>query len=112
MNSTITYQEYWNEIKALAESVLQEYDEESQHDGAFEAVDCHQWIIYNAYHYDVLRHCGDENAYFEQFGSAPAGNYVHEILVKLAFVAMLQDVEGAIQDLRSEKQKEADEVVS
>ncbi len=109
MGSTVTYQEYWNEIKTLAESVLKEYDEESRHDGAFETVDSHQWIIYNAYHYDVLRHCQDENAYFEQFGEAPTGESVHEILGKLAFVAMLQDVEGAIQDLRSEKQ---DEVVS
>lgn len=99
MENNITYQEYWAEIKDLAKTVREEYDDVS--DGAFETIDSHQWVIYNAYHFDVLKHCANTNAYFDVFGEAPSGADAHEILAKLASAAMLEDLQNELAELDS-----------
>lgn len=104
----ITYKQYWNEVKDIANMTLEEYEgEEAQNDGAFETVDGHQWVIYSAYHFDVLKHSSDENAFFEMYGERPDGDSVSEILQKFAFAALLNDVQIALQELR-EKQAEVE----
>jgi hypothetical protein len=103
MANEITQQQYWAEINELAQDAFNEKDNyEDRIDYVHELVDGHQWVIYNAYHFDVLKHCSDENAYFENFGEAPTGSNVHEILIKLVYAAMEQDVLEALTVLESE----------
>jgi hypothetical protein len=109
MRSNITYQEYWNEVKSLAQTVLDKYHADEQPDGCFETVDSHQWVIYNAYHFDVLKHCADADAYFEMYGEAPTGDSTGEILGKFAFAALFHDVQTALQELCDETSTEVEE---
>lgn len=97
---TITYQDYWKEVAALAAdvSLTAKEDQENLHDRLMETIDGHQWVIYYHYNLPVLQHCSDAEAVLGEMGSG----YLEEVLrdsglsglhSTLAFWAMLKDVQ-------------------
>jgi hypothetical protein len=110
MAKDLTEREYWKEIKALAEAIVDETAEERGEersadllDAAFEkaheVVDGHEWIIYYAYNLDVIKHTRNEDAWedlgLEQF----EGKSFRDICTVVAFWAMLRDVEAEISEI-------------
>ena len=93
--NSISYKQYWDEIRDLAKEA-KEADEPN--DAVHELIDQHQWVIYRAFAFDVLKHCSNENAYFEDFGNVLDATEVGEVLVKLVYAAMCHDVFEAMQE--------------
>lgn len=108
----MTNNEYWTEIADTAESLVAEamdycdHDrraaEEYIHDRAlFEAIDGHQWIIYNGYNLEVLQH-SDNADYFEAcIGGADEilrEGGIDKLLEVMAFYAMYADVQDRLDD--------------
>lgn len=62
MAKDITEQEYAAEVTGLADEALDLSEGEDNmdlYDAVHELVDGHQWVIYTAYHFDVLKHARD-----------------------------------------------------
>lgn len=96
----ITQSEYWAEVKAIARAAVEncERNPDNAHDAALEAVDGHQWIIYTWYNAQVLMHCSNHDAMFETVGEVTANSY-SEIMMQMAFYALLEDVEAEMSSL-------------
>lgn len=64
LSDPITYSEYWTKIASIAKRARERdgYEPDAdQIDVLHEILDGHQWVIYTAYAFDVLRHCGGDN---------------------------------------------------
>lgn len=90
----ITREDYWSEVRAIGTSALAECAaEEGELVELVESTcDDHQWIIYTAYHYDVLTYSRNDNAFFDEYDEAPTGKCVSDLTIKLAFSALRADV--------------------
>ena len=113
MSYQVTFTQYWNEVSDIADNILDEWLEEDEgfciYDRLHEEIDGHQWIIYTAYHDDVLRHCGDEDAWEELYCAEDIGNLVKDqgmagARMAQAFWAFNQDVGEALQSRADEKE--------
>lgn len=98
MSKEITMKEYWDQIKSIAEEIVEETKEQNEnrewaYDRLWEMIDGHEWIIYYWSMPYVLAHTDNDDAYFEMTGerSVP-GDYTGAVLQTLAFYAMHQDV--------------------
>ncbi len=114
--SALTKSEYENEIKELAASIWEEARSQVEDDGetygsmsdyvhgsTFEWVDSHQWVIYSAYHRDVIALSKNEDAYRDVYSNADLGQILGEGGLKkvdtiMAFYAMLADVQQAVSE--------------
>lgn len=78
----MTRHEYWVEVASLAESITEEawddgeYDDEDDpsfqgdlSERLWETIDGHQWVIYTAYNFDVLRFSENDGYMVDHFGS-------------------------------------------
>ncbi len=67
----ISYRQYWNEINSIVDETFQEAREHQtipiEH--LHETIDGHQWVIYTAYAFDVLKHSDNGDYSAEQFGA-------------------------------------------
>lgn len=100
----LTNTEYQDEIKSLAETVVEEAKERDPDnwqdeisDVLHEWIDGHQWVIYNAYNLDVLQHSSNPDYYIDNFGEDDAVHVLKERGVSglhnvLAYGAMYGDV--------------------
>jgi hypothetical protein len=85
----LTNKEYWVEVNATAETVVETAFDILQYDGIesptikqvydtifdsvlHETVDAHQWVIYTAYHLPILQHTDNAEYMVDNFG----GDYV------------------------------------
>jgi len=108
--SVLNAQEYWKEIAALAESIIEEWQERDGEDIseiAHEVVDGHQWIIYYAFTDDVLYHCSNEDAWEDVYSPEDIGNLVidkgmRDARTHQAFFAMEADVYEAVSNKAEE----------
>lgn len=74
MSTEMTREEYLREVANIAESMVGEAaddgdDRDELYDRLHETIDGHQWVIYTAYNFDVLRHSDNDGAYVENFGA-------------------------------------------
>lgn len=107
----MTSNEYWDEINEIAESLVAEAmgscdqdrraaEEHIQGSALHEAIDGHQWIIYNAYHLEVLQH-SDNADYFETcIGGADEilrDGGIDKLHQVMAFYAMESDVRDRLE---------------
>ncbi len=66
--------EYWAEVRSLAENIVEEaadqdLNEEEKEQYLWETIDGHEWIIYTAYHYDIMKHSPNDGYSAENFGA-------------------------------------------
>lgn len=110
MSDKITYQEYWAEVKAIAREAVSncERNPDNAHDAAHEAVDGHQWVIYTVYNPQVLTHSASEDALFDQMGETTFTSY-SDAMSKMAYFALLTDVEAEMASLFNEDGPDADQ---
>ena len=106
----MNYNEYWNEINEIAESLVEEAMDHCKQNrraaenyilgsALHETIDCHQWIIYNADNLPILQQ-SDNADYFEQYiGGADdilrkgGIDKLHQVM---AFWAMYEDVQDQL----------------
>jgi hypothetical protein len=107
---------YEKMVASLVESVkenalerrkeLDPYDENIS-DIIHETVGNSQYIIYTAYHYDIIACSDNRDAYFEEFGNVGAMN-TSQLLRSIAFFALLQDVTDALNGWKPSDDDEED----
>ncbi len=98
--STLTEQSYYEEIRNIADNLAQETggDADVASERVHETVDGHQWIIYTHYNAQVLQCSSNEGAYFDSYGPLEGCESYSDVVVKLAFAAMCQDVYEELSD--------------
>lgn len=106
--SDITRNEYWAEINSIASDMASEAlsanygDIDAARDDIWdsrlhETIDGHQWVIYYAYHDDVLRHSDNASYYEDNFGTDDMAATIKErgldgLKTVMAYFAMYADV--------------------
>lgn len=116
--SELSRTQYYEEIKSLAESMAREAMADNDNDREkaeedindsrlHEAIDGHQWVIYNAYNLDVMRHSDNSDYYVDNFGGEDAGSVLKERGIDglhnvIAFWCMYADVQDALSDALDE----------
>jgi hypothetical protein len=113
-NGRITHEEYWTEIESLAKAVSEEARKGRRdiRDALHETIDGHGWVIYLAYHFDVLRHSPNEDAYFDEMGTGfPDAACLSDITTLCVFYALMADVQqhSAFTEEEDEEPEEEDE---
>lgn len=101
--SDITYSQYWKEVAELAADCVKEAKERGDElsDIIHESVDGHQWIIYTAYHTDVLKHTEcDVSERFAEFGGPDLTRGWEGMTAQAAYLALESDVSDAAYKLR------------
>jgi len=112
--SELSRKQYHDEIESLAESIAEEamdacgFDRQAAEDDIndsrlHETVDGHQWVIYNAYNADVMRHSDNVDYYIDNFGGDDAGHVLKKrglggLRNVIAFWCMYADVQDRISD--------------
>lgn len=108
MEKIMSYQLYYDEVRACAENILNEYEiheddtkediREYCLDRAHEYVDEHQWIVYRCYNPQILDYSDNNNAYFEDFGPLTADS-AQEAITQMAFAAFHRDILECLEEL-------------
>ena len=112
--TNITSSQYWIEVEALATQIAQdamlscdnnrEEAEELINDSLMhETIGAHQWVIYNAYHLDVLQYSDNSDRYVDEFGVEDAALVLKEsglagLHQALVFWALYADVQEKIEE--------------
>lgn len=106
MTYQITQREYNEEIARLAEAVYSEIRDDTGEisELAFQAVDGHQWIIYTAYHQEVLSCTSNPDAWEDIYTNEDLGRIVAEdgldaATQAQAFFSFEQDLNKALYEL-------------
>ena len=102
--SEITQQEYKNEVEATAETVIDIYNEYKEdyaliHEVIHEEIDNHQWIIYNAYHLDILKYADNEPEGWYIYVSDENMSDYRNVLQAMAYVSLQLDVTDKVSEL-------------
>ena len=127
----ITSSEYWTEVSELAENILADAMQDNNNDieaaegeiydtRLHQTIDGHQWVLYNAYHLDIISHSDNEDYMVDNFGgdclehALKEGGLsgLHMAIAVWAFYADVSDkLIDAIQAARDEAEEaeEADE---
>ena len=116
--SNITSSQYWVEVEALATQIAQDAMQQTDNDRdeaeelindslLHETIGAHQWVIYNAYHLDVLQYSDNSDYYIDNFGADDAALTLKErgltgLHQDLAFYALFADVQEKIKDALDE----------
>lgn len=113
MSSEISYREYWEQVRSLAQDAA---DEHGYSDGSdcgtqagewiWETCDGHQWVIYTAYAFDVLRHSENDGYSVENFGDESVVDDSGIKWAALVFGALYADVMEAYQRLEAPDEDE------
>ena len=109
----LSLKEYQNEINEMAQDIWREALERSDNDEEdarelindtiHERVDGHQWVIYTHYHFDVLGHASDKDAYQDIYCDQMAGEYlanngIDALTALVAFYAIKSDIIDVIYE--------------
>ena len=127
----LTYNEYWTEIKGIADSIVCEalqsveidnnnepmdFDDKKEqamdliNDSLLhETIDGHQWVIYYAYNLDVIKNSNNEDYMADNISNDFSGfDSLNSLHGAVAFWAMYADVQEYIDDAFNEyEEKEA-----
>ena len=97
---------YYQECMDIAKDIVEEFTQYGGDicDHEHERVDGHQWIIYYAYNDDLLRHCGNADAWEDIYSNEDIGDIVtsqgmNGARTVQAYWAMLEDVSQALHEL-------------
>lgn len=105
-----TYREYMESVETIAESIWDEIehdpDSDDRSDRIHESVDGSQWIAYTGRARAVLVHSESIDAIDDAGDEIPSSDAIRAITV-IAFYAMRQDVEDALQRLIDDHDPEA-----
>ena len=112
--SELTNNEYWTEIKSIADNLVLESmgdndndrpaAEEDIYDSRLhETIDGHQWVIYYGYNLDVIKHSDNEDYYDQNFGAESLAASLEQgglntLHCHIAFWCMYADVQGYLSD--------------
>ncbi len=111
--SEITCNEYWVEVQNIADNLVSEAmaDNDNDRDKAeedifdsrlHETIDGHQWVIYDSYNLDVIKHSDNPNYYADNFGakslSTSLENGLDTLHCHIAFWALYADVSDKLSD--------------
>lgn len=96
--SDLTLSEYSKEVSALAEAIAKEAVEYNRDvsDVLHETIDGHRWVIYTAYHFDVLQHSPNDGAYFDEIGPITLTSLD---LAPIVYVALAADVRAELPEM-------------
>ncbi len=115
----ITYNEYHSELRDIAECIFEEAKKDNYCKGEdfdleqiqedindsrlHETIDGHQWIIYTAYHLDIIQHSDNSDYMQDNFGDECLGHALSDGISSLhqaiAFWALYADVQDKLNDL-------------
>lgn len=99
----MTYGDYREEIEFIADMIEERHSEDpvafEESEAVHEEVDSHQWIIYTAYHLDILQHSDEEPQEWKHL--VADGDSWRDVIQALAFDAMRNDVWEDLDDRRS-----------
>lgn len=120
MSLNLTYSEYYDEVRSIAESIAQEAIEESSgdrsdaedliHDKLHEAVDGHELVIYYAGNDTILRHSSNGDAWQDCYSNADMGKVVaDEGLDKVKTIQAFFALEADVREYMDECLDEAEE---
>lgn len=102
MSSTDTEKEYWETVEAIAEECHRKgYDGNEQVDGNY-------WVIYTHAAHKVYLYSPNEDAVFENGNGLEGCDSMSEALCRMAFYAMLADVEARIAEMQNEEPEDDD----
>ena len=112
--SNITSSQYWLEVQSIANSLATEAMQSCENDRddaeelindslLHEAIDQHEWIIYNCYNLDVIQYSDNEDYLIDNFGLESAGESLKNggldgLHTAVAFWALYADVQEKISD--------------
>ena len=112
--SEISSFQYWEEISAIAESIVSETMSECDNDREaaeelvqdtrlHETIDGHQWVIYYAYNLDVIKHSDNDDYYDQNFGAEALASSLEQggldmLHCHIAFWCMYADVQEKLSD--------------
>ena len=114
---SITCAEYWDEVKSIAASLIEENKEEAEERGDCileyindngldcEAIDGHQWVIYYSYNLDVLDNTDNFDYMQDNLGGdclvhALRQGGIRGLHQAIAYHAMLADVQEKLNKLK------------
>jgi hypothetical protein len=104
-DNDISYRDYRNEVEQTAEIILDKFEENDDYSDIseviFESVDTHQWMIYDSYSLDVLRHSDEGPQEWSAFVEDDETDHL-KVLNAMAFTAFRADVRAKVNDLRSD----------
>ena len=91
----ISYGDYWKEIGSIGKECrgLAAENDTDISDEILTYIDGHRWIIYNAYHFDILRHSDNEESLLDNSELCiDSSTSLFQITAQFAFWAMYTDV--------------------
>lgn len=112
----LTYNDYSNEIASIVKNCFdaKEYedtDEDTWTDRLHENIDNHQWVIYTAFHTDVLNHTTNEDYCFEQgLIDASKAQSLSDITQTATFWAMYADCVEYFENNSEELTKDEEKI--
>lgn len=88
------YQEYWTEVRDMAQQITAEAREHQRDIGDVlaETVDGHEFVIYTAKNFGVLTHCSNHDAYTEEHGVDDVCKDGEVNWAALAYAAFSEDI--------------------
>ena len=102
----VTSTNYYDECMSIAEDIVKEFKEYGGdiYDHLHEQVGGHQWIIYYAWNDDLLKHCGNADAWEDVYSNEDIGSIVTRDGMNgarsvQAFWAMVEDINQALHEL-------------
>ena len=100
--SEMTQGDYWREVASIAETVAEEshadgLDRDDLDERLWETIDGHQWVIYTAYNFDILRHSPNDDYYGTNFGAEGIATDAGMNWSALAFGALYADVQERLE---------------
>jgi hypothetical protein len=100
MRSTDTERDYWQTVESIAEECHKEgYDPSEQ-------VDDNYWVIYTHAAHKVWIYSPNENAVFDDGDGLEGCDCMSEALTRMAFYAMLADVQARIAEMEEAAEDE------
>ena len=112
MSEETSYRDYWAHVGSLAQEARdQANDGYDATDAIHELVDSSWWVIYTHANIACLMHSRSEDAAFDDMGSdALSGcSSFGEVVQRLAFFALRQDVQDAFYALPEPEEPEEEE---
>ena len=112
----MTRQDYWQEVRSLAGSIREDAIERHEagvdwddaiSEALHETIDGHQWVIYTAYNFDVLRFSDNSGYSVENFGVETVVSNGDINWAVLAYGALYADVSERMDWEEPEAEEEA-----
>ena len=110
--------EYWEEVRSIAANLVEEamIDSSNDREGAeeeiqdrylHETIDGHQWVIFNSYNLDVIKHTDNQDYMVDNIGTeeleiALKQGGINQLHTTLAFWSLYADVQDQLGDAMDE----------